>query len=230
MKHVIYFLTLSSLFSCQTRQQKINPADIKGKWHLDQWTTFLRLEIGDSSIFVDNSVDTIFTVKYSISDDTLITYTPITNRQFKNKIILLTEDTLVLDGIMDVKETRHYSKLPRKHNEEGLWFVAKCQALCDEEKGKFLSREKIKKHHTYNPYDTTQTISKDSIKVSFDFITNCCMDFSGKANIRFDTLTLEYGIAHDSVPRCDCLCDYRMIYQISRSKHWSKIKISHRGN
>ncbi len=130
---------------------------------------------------------------------------------------------------MDVKETRHYSKKSRNSDEAGPWFKARCQSLCDEEKGIFLSKEKIKKHH-YNPYDTVQTSSKDSVKVSFDFIADCCMDFSGKVYIKLDTLTLEYGIANDSVSRCDCLCDYRMIYQISRNKHWSKIKISHREN
>jgi len=203
----------------------ITPKEIKGSWAASDVVMFTSLDVSDSTILVGNRADTIFTVRYSISHDTLITYAPFTNQQFKNRIVLLTKDTLVLDGIMDVKETRHYSRRSISRKSEQTWFTAKCLPLCDEEKGKMVSKEKVSKHHTYNPYDTTQVLSNDSVKISFDFIANCCLNFSGNAYVRKDTLILEY--ARDSSALCDCLCDYRMIYQISRAKHWAKTKINH---
>lgn len=110
MKSIIYLLPLFSLLSCKPHEQKINPRDIKGNWVSSEAVMFTSLDVSDSSIRVGNRADTIFTVRYSISDDTLITYASFTNHQSKNRIVLLTRDTLVLDGIMDVKETRHYSR------------------------------------------------------------------------------------------------------------------------
>ncbi|MGC4023456.1 MAG: hypothetical protein QM734_16660 [Cyclobacteriaceae bacterium] len=110
MKPFIYLIAVLILVSCEKREQKINPEDFKGDWQFSPALSFTSLDVSDSTIFVGNRVDTVFTVRYTISNDTLITYAPFTNQQFKNKIILLTKDTLVLDGIMNVKEQRHYSR------------------------------------------------------------------------------------------------------------------------
>ena len=113
-------------------------------------------------------------------------------------------------------------------NKTDIEYVAKCELLCDEEKGKFLDFEKLKKYKKWYPYDTVQNVSKDSIFISFDFITDCCLDFSGSVDIRHDTLKLFYGYPpSDTLGPCDCYCDYRMIYRIKNSNlSWSILKIS----
>jgi hypothetical protein len=107
-------------------------------------------------------------------------------------------------------------------------YVAKCELLCDDEKGKFLDIEKLKKYRKWRPYDTVQNVRKDSIFISFDFITDCCLDFSGSVEITQDTLKLLYGYPPaDTLGPCDCYCDYRMIYKIKNDNlSWSTLKIS----
>jgi hypothetical protein len=75
------------------------------------------------------------------------------------------------------------------------------------------------------PYDTIQVVNKDSVTISFDFITDCCRNFSGDVDLRQDTLFLKYGPSNDST-RCDCYCDYRMTHSIyKKDRHWKSIKI-----
>jgi hypothetical protein len=106
------------------------------------------------------------------------------------------------------------------------WFKARCEPLCDDQKGKFLDIEKLKKYKTMYPYDTVQIVNQDSVTISFDFITDCCLDFEGDATLRSDTLLLQYCYAADTMSPCDCYCDYRMIYNIySGKRNWTSIKI-----
>jgi hypothetical protein len=41
-------------------------------------------------------------------------------------------------------------------------YVAKCQLLCDDEKGQFSDIEKLTKYRKWHPYDTVQKINQDS--------------------------------------------------------------------
>jgi len=111
--------------------------------------------------------------------------------------------------------------------ETEIKYEAKCELLCDEEKGKFLDIEKLKRYKKWQPYDTVQNIRKDSIFFSFDFITDCCLDFSGSVDMAQDTLRLLYGYPPvDTLGPCDCYCDYRMIYKIKNDNlSWSALKI-----
>jgi hypothetical protein len=106
------------------------------------------------------------------------------------------------------------------------WVKAKCEHLCDEEKGRNVSREDLLQHLNDDFYDLVQQEQNDSIFISFDFIKNCCMDFTGTASIKEDTLLLAYQIPHDSLSGgCDCSCDYRMHYRINKKgKTWSIVK------
>lgn len=112
----------------------------------------------------------------------------------------------------------------------GDWFTAKCELLCDEEHGKFLDIEKLKKYGQHKPYEIKQVAKQDSAIIEFNFIANCCMDFAGGAQIRNDTLILEYQPPHDSLAYgCDCSCDYRMIYRIDRKgKSWVDLKTEYK--
>jgi len=112
----------------------------------------------------------------------------------------------------------------------GDWFTAKCELLCDDEQGKFLDIEKLKKFGQHNPYEIKQKEKQDSVIVMFDVIADCCMDFAGGAQIKNDTLILEYQPPHDSLAiGCDCSCDYRMIYRINKKdKHWVDLKTKYK--
>lgn len=104
------------------------------------------------------------------------------------------------------------------------WVKVKCEHLCDDEKGKFPSRETLKEHLGDEFYDLVKREQNDSIFIAFNFIKDCCMDFTGTASIREDTLLLTFLPAIDS-SRCDCLCDYRMHYRINKKdEKWSVIK------
>ena len=97
------------LTSCGQAKKRITTADLEGNWYLNKWTTYHTLIFSDKTVFVDNNVDTVFTLNYSLSNDTLITWTS-PERKIKNKIISITKDNLTLDGIQDIKETRNYSR------------------------------------------------------------------------------------------------------------------------
>ena len=106
------------------------------------------------------------------------------------------------------------------------WFVARFFPLCDDSRGIFLDLKKLTKYGKYNPYDTVEVIKKDSVTISFDFITDCCLTFSGDADLRQDTLFLKYGFSSDTMNPCDCYCDYRMTYILDKKdKYWKAIKI-----
>jgi hypothetical protein len=106
-----HFLFALLLLSCGCTSAQVDLRYLKARWHTNQGHLFNSLAIGDSTIFVDNRADTIFTMRYKVSRDSLITWHPHTSQQFKNKILLLTKDSLVLDGIADVKERRNYSRV-----------------------------------------------------------------------------------------------------------------------
>jgi hypothetical protein len=112
----IYILGIILAFSCRKESHSINLDELKGRWYLNQWTTYHTLIFSDTAIFVDNNIDTVFTLGYSLSRDTLITWSEQINEQFKNKIIFLTRDSLVLDGIADNRGTRNYSRVKRAYS------------------------------------------------------------------------------------------------------------------
>lgn len=106
----VFLLTLLVVTSCTRTENKISPVDIKGTWYLNKWTTYHTLMFDDTTISVDNNVDTAFTLSYVIKDNSLLTVTRYGNKIMVNKINKLTADSLVLDGIHNVKEKRIYSR------------------------------------------------------------------------------------------------------------------------
>ena len=87
-----------------------NLTNIKGNWYLNKWAPYHTLKFTDSTVFVDNNIDTVFTLNYSINDDTIATWANTTIPKLKNKIILLSADSLVLDGIRDNNVLMKYSR------------------------------------------------------------------------------------------------------------------------
>lgn len=102
------------------------------------------------------------------------------------------------------------------------WFVAKFYPLCNDSVS--LDIKEIIKHGNHIPYDTVELVVKDSVTISFDFITDCCLTFSGDVDLNQDTLFLKYS--QTSSAPCDCYCSYRMTYQLDKKdRHWKAIKI-----
>ena len=112
----------------------------------------------------------------------------------------------------------------------GDWFTAKCELLCDEQRGRFLDLEKLQRYGQHKPYDIKQVSKQDSVIIAFDFIADCCLDFAGGAKIQNDTLILEYQLPHDSLMHgCECSCDYRMIYKVDKKdKNWVDLKAEYK--
>ena len=120
MRQALTLIAFSSIFIFCGREAKlstgrhtkqITTANIKGNWYLNKWTTYHTLIIGDSTIFVDHNIDTIFTLHYSVYNDTLKTWATGTHKIFKNKIVELTNENLILEGIAEVDERRTYSRI-----------------------------------------------------------------------------------------------------------------------
>jgi hypothetical protein len=110
--------------------------------------------------------------------------------------------------------------------QEAGWYSVKFQSLC-EELERDVAPERTIKHGKLSAYRIRQdTTALDTVKVSFDFISNCCGKFESTAKIVHDTLTLSYFKTNSET--CRCLCDYRFTYSVTdTTKTWSGVKIRH---
>lgn len=111
-------------------------------------------------------------------------------------------------------------------HQEATWYSVKFQSLC-EELERNVTPERAIKHGNLSAYRIRQdTTVLDTIKVSFDFISNCCEEFESKAEIANDTLMLSYY--KTNAETCRCLCDYRFTFAVTdTTKRWSGVKVRH---
>jgi len=120
------------------------------------------------------------------------------------------------------------------HDSEDLrkvpkWFSVEFHSLCREQNREGVMTDEMWSRGIHKPYDTVQTITSDSLIISFDFMDDCCLTFSGRAEIKNDTLLLNYGLDRVYTESCGCLCEYRLIYRINKkSKTWRALKIIHK--
>ncbi len=74
------------------------------------------------------------------------------------------------------------------------------------------------------PYNVEYINTKDSINVTFDFVSECCLEFDLQHIVRRSTLKILYLPKEDSEV-CECYCDYRASYSAVDSEiDFSKIK------
>lgn len=106
---VFFVLALSACTQKQTAK-KVTLQSIQGRWYLNKWTSANTLDFSDTTVFVGNSVDTVFTLNYKLSNDTLITWDDASHHKFKSKIVEVTHDNLVLETFYDINEKRVYSR------------------------------------------------------------------------------------------------------------------------
>jgi hypothetical protein len=107
---IVFYISVIAFVSCDKKKNENLSTGIKGTWYLNKWTVYRTLRFTDSTVFVDNHVDTVFTLNYAIKDQTLTTSSDFIDQSFSNKIVKLTKDTLILDGFIDVKEQLVYAR------------------------------------------------------------------------------------------------------------------------
>ena len=98
--------------------RQITSDNIKGKWYLNKWTMYHTLSFGDTTVFVDNHIDSVFTLNYSLSNDTLILKDYNSRVTYREKIINLTQDTLVIKSFGNSQKLLGYSRTKRKWTNE----------------------------------------------------------------------------------------------------------------
>ena len=103
---------LDSIGNSKTRQ--ITTDDIKGKWYLNRWTMYHTLSFSDSTVFVDNHIDSVFYSNYSLKNDTLILQDNDLKTNYKNRIIAITKDTLIIRSFGNSADILGYSRTKRE--------------------------------------------------------------------------------------------------------------------
>jgi len=104
------------------------------------------------------------------------------------------------------------------------WFTVTYIDLCKENSHEDYETN-VMKYERYAPFALHQKDSANFVCVSFDFIADCCLDFSGNAKTEKGNLKLLYWNTKKE-PQCDCICQYRMHYVIDpKQAEWEKISI-----
>ncbi len=96
---------------CKSRQ--MNPDNIRGTWYLNKWTMYHTLVFNDKTVFIDNHIDSVFTINYSLANDTLILRDNDSTITYKNELIALTKDTLIIKSFGGNSDTLRYSRTKR---------------------------------------------------------------------------------------------------------------------
>jgi hypothetical protein len=105
-------IQLDSIDNKKSRQ--ITTAVIKGEWYLNKWTMYHTLSFAEKTVFVDNHIDSVFTLPYSLSNDTLILHDNKSKVTYKEQIITLTQDTLVIKSFGNRQDILGYSRIKRE--------------------------------------------------------------------------------------------------------------------
>ena len=109
MKNLFLAFIILVLISCKPLSNIDTKHNLQGKWYLNKWLPYNFLNFSDSTVFVENSIDTVFTLNYSISNDILITWLG-SSKKYRHQIIKLTDCELILDGIHDQEGKLIYTR------------------------------------------------------------------------------------------------------------------------
>ncbi|GEM_PF-1692452 len=89
--------------------------------------------------------------------------------------------------------------------------------LCNESNGipiKFISEEEIKNHGINKIYNFDNIDIKDSIKISYKVLSDCCQE--PKDSLIITDKEIKLINAFKSSKLCDCYCDYHFQYVFSK--------------
>lgn len=101
---------------CATKQ--ITTADIKGNWYLNKWTMYHTLKFDEKTLFIDNHIDSVFYSNYFLDNDTLVLQDSDSTIRYKNKIIAITRDTLIIRSFGNGADILGYSRTKREWKNE----------------------------------------------------------------------------------------------------------------
>ncbi|MBA5245746.1 hypothetical protein H1R16_02220 [Marnyiella aurantia] len=101
---------------CATKQ--ITTADIKGNWYLNKWTMYHTLKFDEKTLFIDNHIDSVLYSNYFLDNDTLILQDSDSTIRYKNKIIAITRDTLIIRSFGNGADILGYSRTKREWKNE----------------------------------------------------------------------------------------------------------------
>jgi len=84
-----------------------------GNWYLNKWEMYHTLSFGsDSTLMIDNHVDTLFLYKYALSKDTLWLMVKGV-AAIPNKIKLHSNEELIFENFLDEKKELRYTRTNR---------------------------------------------------------------------------------------------------------------------
>lgn len=107
-----------------------------------------------------------------------------------------------------------------------LKFNVACISLCEDEEFMVNCSEVIQDNQNRIFYDKTTTKTDSSLLVTFDFVDDCCLNFTGDYIVENEILKLYFYLNDDENYRCECKCNYRMVYQFQHLKTpWKRIRI-----
>ena len=87
---------------------------IRGKWFLNRWVNYHTLLFNaDSTVVIDNAIDTIYRYRYVYTDGVLKLRDD-AGKVREAKIVSLSADTLILANLLDSKRDLGYSRVRRK--------------------------------------------------------------------------------------------------------------------
>jgi hypothetical protein len=115
MKYVLLAILSGSLLTfCKPplKQKSITKNELLGTWYLNKWAPYHTLVFANSTVFVDNNIDTVFTLNYLISNDSIITWLD-PGAKFGNRIIEVNNENLVLEGMHDHTGKLKYSRIDK---------------------------------------------------------------------------------------------------------------------
>lgn len=113
---------------------------------------------------------------------------------------------------------------PDNSRMDSSWFSVQLRT-CDKQ-NKLGAPDELWRYGTYFPYDTLPIIRNDSLVISFKFVADCCLTFSGRAEAIQDTLFLKYGLDRTYNQSCGCWCEYALTYRMDKGgRKWSAVKI-----
>ena len=108
---------------------------------------------------------------------------------------------------------------------EHAWYEVRTADLCKDDPTHVASLYE-NTYERYEPYNIVHRESTGYESVDFEFIAECCLEFSGEAKVEYGLLTLKFWNTKEKRP-CDCICDYKMTFAMETIYDWKKVQIEY---
>lgn len=114
----------------------------------------------------------------------------------------------------------------KSDQKEKISFSVSNMAICEDLEFKASCYDDIRTKQNLLYYDRNVLKTDSSLIVTFDFIEDCSLKYTGSYELIDEVLYLSYFLTDDENIGAECKCNYRMIYQFKNlNEHWKRIKI-----